>query len=246
VMNLINIWTSLVFIGAGDLLMILRVYAMYNRSRRILAILLVIYIPTLVLSITSAAYSTGQKFYLSVLAVADVKICVMGINDIAHVVTYAIVALLVIGTLLCILAVAKFVRQSLEMHKALKQWRSDRYTKLFVRESLLYFIANLILNVVSYISNSGTPFIVLGILSSVFPFVLGPRFVLSVRELCSYAVEHVDTGFGAVSHVNTIMFANPGDDTETTRGEGGSEGAQVWSHERDTGMRGKTADGACA
>jgi hypothetical protein len=144
--------------------MILRICAMYNRSRRILAILLVIYIPTLVLSITSAAYSTGQKLYLSgnvqvnrrlpahstslsaptlpsVLAVADVKICVMATNDMAHVVTYAIVARLVIGTLLCILAVAKFVRQSLEIHKALKQWRSDRYMKLFVRESILYFIA---------------------------------------------------------------------------------------------------------
>jgi ABC-type enterochelin transport system permease subunit len=44
-------------------------------------------------------------------------------------------------TLLCIFAVAKFVRQSLEMHKALKQWRSDRYMKLLVRESILYFIA---------------------------------------------------------------------------------------------------------
>ncbi|KAF8838739.1 hypothetical protein BDN67DRAFT_1012887 [Paxillus ammoniavirescens] len=202
------------FLGASDLLMILRVYAMYNRSRRILAILLVAYIPAMVLSVADAAYIMTQKLYLTVVpVVADVKFCVLANDNIPYIQvnTYAIIARLVIGTLLCILAVAKFVRQSLEMHKALKQWRSDRYTKLFVRESILYFIANLILNVVSYISNSGTPFIVLGIISSVFPFVLGPRFVLSVRELCSYAVEHVDTGFGVVSHVNTIMFANPGD-----------------------------------
>ncbi|KIJ08288.1 hypothetical protein PAXINDRAFT_102632 [Paxillus involutus ATCC 200175] len=229
-------------------LMILRIYAMYNRSRRILAILLVIYIPTLVLSITSAAYSTAQKFYLSVLAVADVKICVMGINDIAHVVTYAIVARLVIGTLLCILAVAKFVRQSLEMHKALKQWRSDRYMKLFARESILYFIANLILNVATYLSISGTLYIVLSIISCVFPYVLAARFVLSVRDLYSHAVgEHVDTGFGAVSQVNTIMFANPGDmpagDAETARGEGSSEGAQVCSHDQGAGLGEVATDG---
>ncbi|KIJ08284.1 hypothetical protein PAXINDRAFT_172995 [Paxillus involutus ATCC 200175] len=98
------------------------------------------------------------------------------------------------------------------MHKALKQWRSDRYMKLFVRESILYFIA--------------------------------------VRDLYSHAVgEHVDTGFGAVSHVNTILFANPGDmpagDTETARGEGSSEGAQIRSDDRGTGL-GEEADGACA
>ncbi|KIJ08287.1 hypothetical protein PAXINDRAFT_18572 [Paxillus involutus ATCC 200175] len=216
----------------------------------ILAILLVIYIPTLVLSITSAAYLTAQKFYVAVLAVADVKACVVGINNVPHVMTYGKVARLVIGTLLCILAVAKFVRQSLEMHKALKQWRSDRYMKLFVRESILYFIANLIFNIAIYLSISETLFIIMVINSCVFPFVLAPRFVLSVRDLYSHAVgEHVDTGFGAVSHVNTILFANPGDmpagDTETARGEGSSEGAQIRSDDRGTGL-GEEADGACA
>jgi hypothetical protein len=148
--------------------MILRVYAMYNRSRRILAILLVTYIPAVVLSIVFdclhydlnnlylsgnvqvnhrlSAHSTSPLsptlFFQWLLRWRTSKFCVVAINDIAHIQLHIRpVARLVIGTLLCILAVAKFVRQSLEMHKALKQWRSDRYMKLFVRESILYFIA---------------------------------------------------------------------------------------------------------
>ncbi|KAF8836257.1 hypothetical protein BDN67DRAFT_1072034 [Paxillus ammoniavirescens] len=166
VMNLINLWAFPLFLAASDLLMILRVYAVYNRSRRILAILLVIYIPAMVLSIADAAYIMTQKLYLTVVPdVADVRFCLSANNDIPYIQlsTYAVVARLVIGALLCVFAVAKFIRQSLEMHKALKQWRSDRYMKLFVRESILYFIANLLFQVVSYISNSRMPYIILGI-----------------------------------------------------------------------------------
>ncbi|KIJ16530.1 hypothetical protein PAXINDRAFT_168608 [Paxillus involutus ATCC 200175] len=184
VMNLISLWTLPVFLGASDLLMILRVYAMYNRSRRILAILLVIYILVMVPVIAKlAAYIMTEKDYLTVvLSVADVKFCVLADNK-PLITTYTVIALGILGVLLCILAVAKFVRHSLEMHKAIKQWRSDQYMKLFARESILYFIANLLFYVVFCIPNFGTPYIVLLIMSGVFPYVLAPRFVLSVREL---------------------------------------------------------------
>jgi len=252
-MNLISLWTLPVFLGASDLLMILRVYAMYNRSRRILAILLVIYILVMVPVIAKlAAYIMTEKDYLTVvLSMADVKFCVLADNK-PLITTYTVIALGILGVLLCILAVAKFVRHSLEMHKAIKQWRSDQYMKLFARESILYFIANLLFYVVFCIPNFGTPYIVLLIMSGVFPYVLAPRFVLSVRELCPYAIgEHIDTGFGAVSQVNTIMFANPGDmpagDAETARGEGSSEGAQVCSwHDQGAGLGEEAAGGACA
>ncbi|KAF8836255.1 hypothetical protein BDN67DRAFT_974367 [Paxillus ammoniavirescens] len=64
VMNMIAKSAFPVFIGASDFLMILRVYAMYDQSRGMLAIL-VIYISVMVLVIANAAYIMAEKTYLT-------------------------------------------------------------------------------------------------------------------------------------------------------------------------------------
>jgi hypothetical protein len=83
---------------------------------------------------------------------------------------------------------------------------------------------------------------------AILPYVIAPRFVISVREFHSRAVEHIDTGFGVVSHVDAIVFASAGDmpvgDAEAAGSEGGSGGAQVWSDVRDAGVGGEAAEGA--
>jgi hypothetical protein len=73
--------------------------------------------------------------------VAGVKICIATYLTTSLFGTYIVIPRLILGVVLCVLAIAQFAMQSIQMHKAIKQWRSDRYTKLFVRESILYFIA---------------------------------------------------------------------------------------------------------
>ncbi|KIJ16532.1 hypothetical protein PAXINDRAFT_168617 [Paxillus involutus ATCC 200175] len=258
VMNLIYLWAFPVFLAASDLLMILRIYAMYNRSKTILFFFLVIYIPTMALTIVPLVYKMTRKLYLSVYAaeVVDVRFCVLSGVTINLLRTYILASRLILGALLCIFAVTKFVRQSLEMHKVIKQWRSNRYMELLVRESILYFIVNFFANLMLLKLSPATPLGVLAITNCIFPFVLAPRLVISMRELHSRAVgEHIDSGFGVVSqrispHANTIMFMSavdtPADAAETAGVESRSEGAQVWSDDQDSGMDEEAAEGASA
>ena len=45
------------------------------------------------------------------------------------------------GAVVCTLAIFQFVRQSLQMYHATKQWQLNRYMSLFVKQGLLYFLA---------------------------------------------------------------------------------------------------------
>ncbi|KAF8838728.1 hypothetical protein BDN67DRAFT_971130 [Paxillus ammoniavirescens] len=254
---LIQSWAFVLFLGASDFLMILRIYAMYNRSKTILSILLVIYIPTMALTIVPLVYKMTRKLYLSVhlVEVVDVRLCIVPDTTIPIPSRYLLGSRFILGALLCIFAVAKFIRESLETYKEIKQWRSNRYMELLVRESVLYFIINLLSNALISTVTSGMQSVVSIITIAILPYVVAPRFVISVREFHSRAVEHIDTGFGAVSqcvspHLNTIVFASAGDmplgNAESAGSEGGSEGAQVRSDEQDARMGGKVAEGASA
>ncbi|KAF9225015.1 hypothetical protein BS17DRAFT_61348 [Gyrodon lividus] len=173
VLNLIEVWTFFVFLGVADLLMILRVYAMCNRSRIVLTILLVIYIPIIILLVVPIMYITTQKFNISVTVpeVVNVKLCVVISNPTS------------LSSCLCHLHLHSPVhprcyplhsrrppvrQESLEMHKAIKTWQSNRYMELLVRESILY--ANLIYNVGCLINNS-MAYIILNVISCIFPYI---------------------------------------------------------------------------
>ncbi|KIJ07007.1 hypothetical protein PAXINDRAFT_103148 [Paxillus involutus ATCC 200175] len=227
-------WLFPIFLGVADLLMILRVYAMYRRSKILLAILLAIYIPTTVLCTVATIMYSHPNVTLTVTTTeaAVFNFCIATYDTTSLFGTYTVIPRLVLGVILCTLAVAKFVRQSLDMHKAIKQWQPNRYLELLTRESVLYFIAYvhlplyeaeptltlptsyLVYNVASLIGNIGTAHIVLGVAASLLPYILAPRFILSVREACSHTVwEDVDTGFGVGSQCTsggstTMVFAS--------------------------------------
>ncbi|KIJ07075.1 hypothetical protein PAXINDRAFT_103107 [Paxillus involutus ATCC 200175] len=209
-------WLFPIFLGVADLLMILRVYAMYRRSKILLAILLAIYIPTTVLCTVATIMYSHPNVTLTVTTTeaAVFNFCVATYDTTSLFGTYTVIPRLVLGVILCTLAVAKFVRESLDMHKAIKQWQPNRYLELLTRESVLYFIAYLVYNVASLIGNIGTAHIVLGVAASLLPYILAPRFILSVREACSHTVwEDVDSGFGVGSQCTsggstTMVFAS--------------------------------------
>ncbi|KAF9232808.1 hypothetical protein BU15DRAFT_67125 [Melanogaster broomeanus] len=205
----IGSWTFLIFLAVADLLMILRVYAMYNRSRIILFILLGIYLPTVVVLLVAVSLDENPSSSLLVTSaeVMDVRVCTVTFNGISRIATYLFIPRFILGVLLCILAITQFIRQSLEMHAVLKRWRSNQYMELLVRESILYFVANLLYNVTTLLNDFGasvdhTAQIVMSLVS----------YPLPVRELYSHAAgEYGDTGFGvSKNNTNTIMFASAG------------------------------------
>jgi len=75
---LVAIWEFPIFLAGADLVMILRVYAMWNRSRRILYVLLFIYVSQVIVPFVLIGIYINPNTYLSVTLVQvtiDVAFC---------------------------------------------------------------------------------------------------------------------------------------------------------------------------
>lgn len=60
---------------------------------------------------------------------------------------------LIHAAVMCMLVIIQFIRQSVQMYKATKQWQLNRFVNLLVMEGVLYFFAYvLILSFLSSIS----------------------------------------------------------------------------------------------
>ena len=138
--------------------MILRVYAMYNRSRTILGVLLVIYIAEVCVFIGASIiysdpkYGTGtcvsnkvdHSFTKFCLAVSITQLIYIAVCNVVPTIQRWTIAPTVVklapSTVMCILVAAQFVRDSLQMYQATRTWQLNRYMNLLVRDGFLYFL----------------------------------------------------------------------------------------------------------
>ncbi|KAN0094441.1 hypothetical protein V8E55_002728 [Tylopilus felleus] len=222
-------WAYPIFWAGADMVMILRVYAMYNRSRIILGVLLVMYIAELVmLFVSSSIYSDPNYVIVSIGQLLDISVCTIGFsaqtwNNVSTISQF------ILGTVMCILVAAKFARHSLQMYQTTRKWEMNIYMRLLIRDSLLYFLVTLFYSLVNMLGILGI--IPLGWVTQVLMaatnvplYTLTPRFVMNVREL--YALDSeglrdrdIDTGFGLSSGTRrvggsttfgTMVFAEAG------------------------------------
>ncbi|KAF8126715.1 hypothetical protein EV363DRAFT_1173759 [Boletus edulis] len=138
----ISSWAFLVFLSATDLIMIFRVYAMWNRSRTILSILLLIYVPQSISSVILDGIYNNPNTHLSVMLAQFLDFSFCGFSFINTPMTlrvYRAVPRLVLSGALVILAVFQTLKQSFEMYKATKQWQPNRYMQKLVADGILYF-----------------------------------------------------------------------------------------------------------
>ncbi|KAF9231086.1 hypothetical protein BU15DRAFT_82844 [Melanogaster broomeanus] len=179
---LIAVWGYIVFLCVSDLVMVLRMYAMYNQSKMVLVIVLVLYIPAVVaLLICTGIYYKPN----AVVGDETFGVCAVSLTSAPQITLYLNVTRIFLNITLCILAVARFIRHCLEMRKTLGQWRTNQYMKLLATESLLFFVVNFVSNVMSLslaVSTPGTTLILLVALSNFLPFTLPPRLIINMRE----------------------------------------------------------------
>ena len=143
---------------------ILRVWALYNRSRYILGALLTLFSLEMI-SYTLAAgirsdpknltsmftfLDNGHASLTSLPLAGDLKAGANLIYDIVICVAEPISPIFpelntvfefTHGSTVFLLAVVQFVRQSFQMRRATKQWKPNRYTSLLVAHDILYFFA---------------------------------------------------------------------------------------------------------
>ncbi|KIJ08639.1 hypothetical protein PAXINDRAFT_102505 [Paxillus involutus ATCC 200175] len=207
--------------------MVLRVYAIYHGSRMVLGILLTSYILTIIVDFVA----TGIVFKspeINVSVMFGTTICTVSVEESPNLnIYYYLLPSGIFNVLLCGLAVAQFVRESLQMHKATTRWRSNRYLELLVKGSVMYFVAVLFTNIAYLLSGPGTVILegfaplMVAMVSSFSSAVLPARLILAVRGGHSRIVGgHVNTGFGVISHRLTfinenIVFARPASEEST-------------------------------
>ncbi|KAF9230111.1 hypothetical protein BU15DRAFT_84037 [Melanogaster broomeanus] len=200
-MALVYVWSNTFFFAVTDLVMLLRVYAMYHRFRIVLGILLAAYIPSVVVS---SLANTIYKPQIEVSALFGATICTLSFNAPSNFSTYFLISYVIISAVLCGFAVVRLVRESLQKHRTVKRWRSNQYLELIVRENVLYFVAYLFAVIVPMVTETGVlqeiTSLLLFMFAAIPPVVLSPRLIISVREFHSRVVgDHIDTGFGAIS-----------------------------------------------
>ncbi|KAF8553298.1 hypothetical protein OG21DRAFT_1497777 [Imleria badia] len=227
---IINGWTFLFFLGAADFVMMLRVWAMYNRSRPIFGPLLFLFSLEIIFSIITIAIDSNPKNLPAVtIQILDISFCYL---ETTAPIWIKVTTILQIthGGVMCTLAIFQFVRQSLQMYRATKQWQLNRYMSLLVKQGILYFIAVFLFTIINVLSaleklpSAGWQLILLLIVELVPMYTLTPRFILSMRELYARDVQvghasggGIDTGFGlSVSGRSgtAIVFADAGQDED--------------------------------
>ena len=139
---------------------------MWNRSKRILYILLFIYIPQVIISLVGQGIYVNPNTYLSgmyvlsqtgiqhiasclltfspvtIVQVIDVAFCNISITNVSsQMLPWVITTLrLVLAAMLLILAVISTLKGSVVMYKATKKWQPNHYMQLFVKDGIFYFL----------------------------------------------------------------------------------------------------------
>ncbi|KAF8442237.1 hypothetical protein L210DRAFT_3536113 [Boletus edulis BED1] len=208
--------------------MILRVWAMYGRSKLVLGVLLASFFLEIVsLVLTAAIQSDPRNLSAATIHILDFTGCTV---DPTSFIWGKINSVLQIthGTAMLAFAIVKFAQQSLETYRLTRQWHLNRYISMLVKQGIFYFFAVFMFNLINELAaagilqNYGWQLIVTIILQYVPVFTLTPRFIMGIRELYAHDTGvrcsgGIDTGFGLQSYSRdadgTVMvFAGVGQD----------------------------------
>jgi len=214
--------------------MILRVWALYDKSRFILATLLPLLATEVVSCLAnSIVISTRYNSLGKATQVLDLSLCVPQASLVVPA-EVGDISQLTLGALMCLFIAIRFTRRSFEMYKVTKQYRLGRYMNLLTREGIFYFFVIVTFALINSLTLlnvlSGTWW---GVAEYVPVFTLVPRFFLSLREL--YARDFrgrcggdIDTAFGFTSAgdgavESMVMFV----DAEQGEGSGQDGGIEM-------------------
>ena len=158
--------------------MILRVYAMWSQSKRVIYTLFFIYVPQVIVSFVARGMYSPNTTNLSgmsqaklepklkshkclippfspvtVVQIMDLSFCNISFNDAQSFLLLlgATVLQFFFSVMLFILAVIPTLKESVVLYKATKQWQPNHYMQQLVKDGMLYFLA--------YVSILSVPFI---------------------------------------------------------------------------------------
>ncbi|KAF8135063.1 hypothetical protein EV363DRAFT_1322397 [Boletus edulis] len=221
IIGIINAWTFLLFYAAAEFVMILRIWAMYNRSRVVIGCLLALYFVVIIGTILDVIVNSIPKdLPAGVVQILDISFCTLA-STVPTWTNVAVILQVTQGGILCLLGIVQVVKQSLQMYRATKAWQVNRYMALLVKQGMLSFLAILLFNLVNVLylfgkaPIGGWQLLLLVALEYVPIYTLTPRFILSMREMYARNTqkpEGIDTAFGLSVAGTTMEFVAAGQD----------------------------------
>ncbi|KAN0082762.1 hypothetical protein V8E55_008557 [Tylopilus felleus] len=175
ILAITSAWTLLLYVCGADLLMILRVWAMYNGSRLILRMLLTLFVLEFIFTFVATAVLSNAR--------TQTAMCILVIIQFVN-------------------QSLQMYRVTKQWH--INRYMNLLATQglIYFFANFLFDIINVLANF-RLLPSGGWQFLLLLLVQYVPMFVLTPRFVLSIRELYARDVRRrgfgIDTGFGLES-----------------------------------------------
>ncbi|KAG1733378.1 uncharacterized protein EDB91DRAFT_1348835 [Suillus paluster] len=212
VMELIMYWSSMVVNAALGAIVIVRIYAMYQRSRVVLTGLIIIFIPFTL----SEAIMGGLGAKPIRLSISEEFVLFGTYECISLTRSRLVDETWILGTtwelLTFLLAMWIFVKHLLELRKTTPDWGIEDCFSVLMKNHALYFFAFLLTcsmnlsNLYPGIENNPTGYIIhegfLQLFTTIQQFILGPRLVISMRRYHAQLVSDSDMA----TQMSTIAF----------------------------------------
>ncbi|KAG2754864.1 hypothetical protein P692DRAFT_20828213 [Suillus brevipes Sb2] len=199
-MFLLMQWSFSVYFCLAEVILIWRLYALYNQSKPLLYILVGFFLPVVALYIAVDAFLWSRPSAISmqeIMITPDVKYCTTSFHIGPMPAIYASIPVICYDTLLVVLAIAalgKHLREREELNM-----RPNAYVVMIVRYHVLYFIINLANQIFMAILWAGLSPVAMNLVvlfNDTAPFIVVPRLIMNIWEThANDNCVHVSTTF---------------------------------------------------
>ncbi|KAJ8583418.1 hypothetical protein M405DRAFT_884843 [Rhizopogon salebrosus TDB-379] len=178
-------WGFSVYFFFAEAILIWRLYALYNQSKRILCVLLGLFLPIVALSIGADTYlySRHKAFSVKEIITPNTTYCTASFKLGPMTAIYMSIPVICYDVFLVILAAVILARHLKEQR--MFKLRPNTYVVVIVRYHIIYFVLNLTYQILMVILWADIPAPALS-LSEFFintaPFILAPRLIISIWD----------------------------------------------------------------
>ncbi|KAG1846484.1 hypothetical protein C8R48DRAFT_732907, partial [Suillus tomentosus] len=193
-------WSFSVYFCLAEVILILRLYALYNRSKPILYVLLGLFLPVVALYIAIDVFLWSRPSSISmqeIIITPNIKYCT-GIFHIGPMpAIYASIPIICYDIFLLVLAVAVLGKHLKERNEL--RMKPNAYVVMIVRYHVIYFVLNLATQIFMAVMWADLPTPVMYLVQffiNTAPIIILPRLIISIWE--THANEncvHVSTTF---------------------------------------------------
>ncbi|KAG2137572.1 uncharacterized protein EDB93DRAFT_1301950 [Suillus bovinus] len=193
-------WGTSLYSCLTKVILIWRLYALYNQSKALLYVLLGFFIPIVALYIAMDVFLWSRPSAVSmqeIIISPKIKYCVPSYHIGPMAAVYTSIPAICYDILLVVLAIAVLVNHIKERKEL--EMKPNAYVVLIVRYHVIYFVLNLTIQIFTAILWADLPTVVMNFILLFYdtaPYIIVPRFIMNIWEThANDNCVHVSTTF---------------------------------------------------